>query len=229
LKEDDIMLTQVAVRSNSIKRPAPSMPNHELESSIDLMGALISISRNNEIYGEGEPADYLYKVVSGAVRTYKALADGRRQIGGFYVAGDFFGFETGDEHTFSAEAVTECKVLMIKRSTLMTLAERQHEVARELWTITGKELRRVQDHIMLLVKSAQERVAAFLLEMSERNSAGNAVELPMSRQDIADYLGLTIETVSRTLTHLANAATIELSSSRRIVLRNRPALSALNG
>ena len=81
---------------------------------------------------------------------------------------------------------------------------------------------------MLLVKSAQERVASFLLEMAERISADNAVELPMSRQDIADYLGLTIETVSRTLTILENAATIELSSSRRIVLRNRSALRRLN-
>lgn len=227
------MLPQVAVRSNSIKRPviqaAPSTSDHELEISIDLMGAPMSFSRNNEIYGESEPADYLYKVISGAVRTYKVLADGRRQVGGFYVNGDIFGLETGDEHTFSAEAISECKVLVIKRSALMALAARQHEVAQQLWSITGKELRRVQDHIMLLVKSAQERVATFLLEMAERISAGNAVELPMSRQDIADYLGLTIETVSRTLTHLENAATIELSSSRRIVLRNRSALNRLNG
>jgi CRP-like cAMP-binding protein len=86
----------------------------------------------------------------------------------------------------------------------------------------------VQDHILLLIKSAQERVAAFLLEMEKRGCAGNAVELPMSRQDIADYLGLTIETVSRTFTHLENAAAIELPSSRRIVLRNRGALSRLN-
>ena len=231
------MLPQVAVRSNSIKRPAfqaaspssPSARNHESASSVDLMGAPMSFSRNNEIYGEGEPAEYLYKMVSGTVRTSKVLADGRRQVGGFYIAGDIFGLETGNEHTFSAEAITECKVLVIKRSALMALAARDHDVARQLWTITGTELGRVQDHIMLLVKSAQERVAAFLLEMSERVSAGNAVELPMSRQDIADYLGLTIETVSRTLTVLENAATIELSSSRRIVLRNRSALRALNG
>jgi hypothetical protein len=89
-------------------------------------------------------------------------------------------------------------------------------------------LRRVQDHIMLLIKSAHERVATFLLEMSERVSAGNAVELPMSRQDVADYLGLTIETVSRTLSHMESLATIEVPSSRRIVLRNRAALSRLN-
>jgi len=81
---------------------------------------------------------------------------------------------------------------------------------------------------MLLIKSAHERVATFLLEMSERVSAGNAVELPMSRQDVADYLGLTIETVSRTLSHMESLATIEVPSSRRIVLRNRAALSRLN-
>jgi CRP/FNR family nitrogen fixation transcriptional regulator len=185
-------------------------------------------SRNDEIYGETEPADYLYKVVSGAVRTSKVLADGRRQIGGFYVAGDIFGLEIGEEHAFSAEAITDCKVLVIKRSALVALAGRDHEVAHQLWTITGSELRRVQEHILLLIKSAQERVATFLLEMAERIPAGNAVELPMSRQDIADYLGLTIETVSRNLSILEKAATIELPSSRRIVLRNRSSLTRLN-
>jgi CRP-like cAMP-binding protein len=188
----------------------------------------MSFPRNGEIYGESEPADYLYKVVSGTVRTYKVLTDGRRQVGGFYVPGDIFGLEIGEAHSFSAEAITECQVLVIRRSALVALAGRDHDIARRLWAITGHELLRVQDHIMLLIKSAQERVAAFLLEMAERISADNAVELPMSRQDIADYLGLTIETVSRTLTTLANAATIELPSSRRIVLRNRSALRRLN-
>ena len=229
------MLTQTAVpavRSASFKRPAmqvpPSAGGHKLSGPVDLIGAPMSFPRNAEIYGESEPADYLYKVVSGTVRTYKVLTDGRRQVGGFYVPGDIFGLETGEEHTFSAEAITECKVLVIKRSALVALAGRDHDVARQLWTITSSELARVQDHILLLIKSAQQRVASFLLEMSARISAGNAVELPMSRQDIADYLGLTIETVSRTLTILENAATIELPSSRRILLRNRPALSRLN-
>ena len=185
--------------------------------------------RNAEIYGEGEPADYLYKVISGTVRTYKVLSDGRRQIGAFYLPGDMFGLEMGDEHTFSAEAITDSKVLVIKRSAVVGLAARDNEVARQLWTLTGRELQRVQDHILLLVKTAQERVVSFLLEMAARMPAGNAVELPMSRQDIADYLGLTIETVSRTLTSLENAAAIELPSSRRIVLRNRNALGRLNG
>jgi len=200
-----------------------------LDGSMELMGAPMAFARNAEIYGEGEPADYLYKVVSGTVRTYKVLSDGRRQIGAFYLSGEIFGLEMGEEHTFSAEAITDSKVLVIKRSAVVTLAGRDHDVAHELWTLTSRELRRAQDHIMLLVKTAQERVASFLLEMARRMPASDAIELPMSRQDIADYLGLTIETVSRTLTHLENTAAIELPSSRRIVLRNRKALGRLNG
>jgi CRP/FNR family nitrogen fixation transcriptional regulator len=186
-------------------------------------------ARNAEIFGENEPAEYLYRVISGAVRTYKVLNDGRRQIGGFYLPGDVFGLEVGDEHTFSAEAITECKILVIKRSSVVALAARDSSVARELWTMTANELQRAQDHIMLLIKTAQERVAGFLLEMASRSPGSNEVELPMSRQDIADYLGLTIETVSRTLTQLEHSAAIAVPASRRIVLRNRAALRRLNG
>jgi CRP/FNR family transcriptional regulator, nitrogen fixation regulation protein len=227
------MLTQAVARSVSSKqiatqgRPVLPMGGHALDGNIELMGAPMSFGRNAEIYGEDEPADYLYKVVSGTVRTYKVLADGRRQIGAFYMAGDVFGLEMGDEHTFSAEAISDAKVLVIKRSALVALAERDNEVARQLWALTGRELSRVQDHIMFLIKTAQERVVGFLLEMAERATNNGALELPMSRQDIADYLGLTIETVSRTLTTLENAAAIELPSSRRIVLRNRSALNRL--
>jgi CRP/FNR family transcriptional regulator, nitrogen fixation regulation protein len=224
------MPAQTTVRSSDYEDLAGHIPaaDYDLGGAIKLMGAPMSFGRNAEIYGEGEAADYLYKVVNGTVRTYKVLTDGRRQVGGFYLPGDIFGLETGDEHTFSAEAITQCKVLVIKRSALVALAGKDHDVARQLWTLTGSELRRVQDHILLLIQSAQERVAAFLLEMAKRGCMGNAVELPMSRQDIADYLGLTMETVSRTLTHLENASAIELSTSRRIVLRNRGALSRLN-
>src|SRR5262245_35888814 len=227
------MLTHASADGSSSRqtaiRIAPSAGGHALDETIEMMGAAMSFSRNEEIYGEGEPAEYLYKVISGTVRTYKVLADGRRQIGSFYLPGDIFGLEAGDEHTFSAEAINESRVLVIKRSALVALAERDNNVARQLWDLTGNELRRVHDHILLLDKTAQERVAGFLLEMAERSASGNAVELPMSRQDIADYLGLTIETVSRTLTSLENAAAIEVSTSRRIVLRNRPALSRMNG
>ncbi len=196
-----------------------------LGQSMQLMGAMMSYPRNTEIFGENEPADYLYKIVSGSVRTYKILSDGRRQVGGFYLPGDIFGLEFADEHTLSAEAISDAKVLVVKRSALNALAGRDASVAQQLFALTGHELRRVQDRILLLIQSAQERVAGFLLEMAERAAQKNIIDLPMSRQDIADYLGLTIETVSRTLTSLETAAAIEVSTSRRIVLRNRAALA----
>jgi CRP-like cAMP-binding protein len=205
---------------------APASP--PVTGSIEMMGAQMSYARNSEIYGEGEPADYLYKVVTGTVRTSKILADGRRQIGSFYLPGDIFGFEVDEEHTFSAEAITESRILVIKRSAVIGLAARDGNVARQLWTLTGHELARVQDHILLLVKTAQERVVGFLLEMAKRASVGDAVELPMSRQDIADYLGLTIETVSRTLSTLESDGTIALPSARCVMLRKPAALGRLN-
>ena len=234
------MLPHHAIRSNAIPTAATrfSSPQaaaarladvHSLAQQMQLMGAVMSYPRNVEIFGENEPADYLYKVISGSVRTYKILNDGRRQIGGFYLPGDVFGLEFADAHGLSAEAITDAEVLVIKCSALAALAERDATIGRELYALTAGELRRAQERILLLIKSAQERVASFLLEMAARATPGNAIELPMSRQDIADYLGLTIETVSRTLTSLESAATIEVPSSRRIVLRNRVALSRLNG
>jgi CRP/FNR family transcriptional regulator, nitrogen fixation regulation protein len=202
--------------------------SHALTGTMELMGAPMSFPRNAEIYGENEPADYLYKIVSGTVRTYRVLTDGRRQIGAFYLPGDIFGLEAGTEHQFSAEAISDAKVLVIKRSALVGLAHRDGDVARQLWSFTARELQHVRDHVLLLIKSAQQRVASFLLEMSERVANSDVIELPMSRQDIADYLGLTIETVSRTLTQLEAESAITLRTSRRIVLRNRKVLRELN-
>src|SRR5215510_2692031 len=199
-----------------------------LDQSMQLIGAMMTYPRDTEIFGENEPADYLYKVVSGSVRTYKILSDGRRQIGGFYLPGDIFGLEVGKEHQFSAEAINDVTVMVVRRSVIVSLAERDCDAARELWSFTGRELTRVQGHLLLLVKTAQQRVASFLLEMSARLAATDAIELPMSRQDIADYLGLTIETVSRTMTQLVSEQAIGLPSSRRIVLRNSGALRQLN-
>jgi CRP-like cAMP-binding protein len=192
------------------------------------MGSHMTFGPNEEIFGESEPAEYIYKVISGAVRTYKILADGRRQIGAFYLPGDTFGLEVGSEHHFSAEAIKRTVVRVVRRRAIVALAERDGEAARELWAFAARELQRAQERMLLLVKSAPQRLACFLLEMSERLAAADTLELPMSRQDIADYLGLTIETVSRTLTQLVSDATIGLPSSRCIALRNRRALRQLN-
>jgi len=222
------MIERSPSRQPAFRAAASPSSAHAVSESIELMGAVMPFGRNAEIYGENEPAEYFYKVIAGNVRTYKVLNDGRRQIGAFYLPGDIFGLEIDDLHTFSAEAIADSKILVMKRSTLIALAARDNAVARQLWTLTASELQRAQSHMMLLIKTAQERVAGFLLEMAKRSAASNEIELPMSRQDIADYLGLTIETVSRTLTQLENAAAIAVPTSRRIVLRNRAALSRLN-
>ena len=221
--------TLAARRSESppIRTPR-AVSTYALGDTLDMMGAPMSFSRNEEIYGEAEPADYLYKVVSGAVRMYRVLNDGRRQIGAFYLPGDMFGLEPGeDQHASSAEAIGDVTVLVFKRSAVFALSARDADVARQLWEMTARELHRANDHMLLLIKSAEERVASFLLEMAGRGSETDAVTLPMSRQDIADFLGLTIETVSRTITHLEHAHAIALPSSRRVALRNRAMLARM--
>lgn len=211
----------------SALRAARMASSHAPADTLDMMGASMSFSRNEEIYGEGEPADYLYKVASGAVRMYKVLSDGRRQIGAFYLPGDMFGLEADDTHASSAEAIGDATVLVFKRSAVLARSARDLDVARELWEMTARELQRAQGHMLLLIKSAQERVASFLMEMAGRGCGSDEVALPMSRQDIADFLGLTIETVSRTIGQLEHAHAIALPSSRRIALRNRAMLSRL--
>jgi CRP/FNR family transcriptional regulator, nitrogen fixation regulation protein len=228
------MLMQTEFHTAALRHPATpqcggrSTCAHPFLGSTELMGFLISYPRYAGIYGEEDKAEYFYKVVSGAVRTCKALESGRRQIAAFYVPGDVFGLETRDEHTLSAEAIAESKLFLIRASTLVTLAGRDNHVARQLWTHTAAELRRVQDHIRLFALPALERVAGFLVEMAQRLSASDEVELPMVRQDIADYLGLTIETVSRSFTQLEDLDIIKIRISRQILLRNYSALVRLS-
>jgi CRP-like cAMP-binding protein len=219
---------QTSTDSRAFARPATG--HGTLAETLSLMGATIAFARNSEVYGEDEPADYVYLVRSGAVRTYKLLSDGRRQIGGFHLAGDVFGLEAGDSHYFTAEAITNSQVVVVKRSAVEAAAARDSEVAREMWQFATRDLERTRGHLLLLGrKNAMERVATFLLEMAGRAADSAAVDLPMSRQDIADYLGLTIETVSRTLTQLESSDAIELPTCRRhIVLRNPAILRRLN-
>ena len=206
----------------------PRVSTYSLARAIEEMGAAMVFPRDAEIYRESTPASSLYKVISGTVRTFKALSDGRRQIRAFYLPGDIFGVETGPEHAFSAEAITDAKLLVIEREAVVALAARDNDVARQLWSLTSRELKHARNHVLLLIQRAQERVAGFLLEMADRAPAGDEIELPMPRQDIADYLGLTIETVSRMMTHLEKGAAIALPTSRRVVLRNRSALKRIN-
>jgi CRP/FNR family nitrogen fixation transcriptional regulator len=192
------------------------------------IGPVLSFPRNAEIYGENEAADYVYRIVSGTVRTCKILADGRRQVGAFYFRGELLGLETGPSHGFSAETVTECRLAAIKRGTLEALARDDRTLAQQLWQLTARELQRTQRHLLRLITTAQERVAGFLLEMAERTTGNDVIDLPMSRPDIADHLGLTVETISRTLRALEHASLIEMPSSRRFRLPDPAALRRLN-
>jgi CRP/FNR family nitrogen fixation transcriptional regulator len=220
---------EIATTKSAMPIPAGVPEANALADTFAVLGAVMRFEHNSEIFGEGEPAEYFYKVVKGAVRTYKLLNDGRRQISAFHLTGDIFGIDAGLEHRFTADAIADTTVLVIKRATLMALANRDSEIASCLWSQATGDLLRAQDHMLLLGrKNAHERVASFLLEMAGRETARESVDLPMSRQDIADYLGLTIETVSRTLTLLENESAIALPTSRRILLRDPAALRRLN-
>jgi CRP/FNR family nitrogen fixation transcriptional regulator len=185
-------------------------------------------ARDGEVYGQQEPAEYLYKVVSGAVRTYTITEDGRRQIDAFHLPGDVFGFESGPNHRYAAEAVIDCEVIVASRPAIERAAEHSGEAARELWALTARQLGRVCDHALILGrKGAAERVVSFLLDIAARQTPGGSVNLPMSRTDIADYLGLTIETVSRCFSKLAGERAIALAGARSVTFCNRRALEAM--
>jgi CRP/FNR family nitrogen fixation transcriptional regulator len=187
-------------------------------------GVTMNFDADTEICGEGESVEYVYEVVTGAVRTVNVLPDGRRNIGAFYFAGDIFGLEEGKEHSLSAEAIVRSTVRVIKRRTLIQLASDDRKLADELLTAAMRETARAHRHALMLIMTAQERVNGFLVEMAERISVGDLLRLPMSGGDIADFLGLTAASVSRAFTGLANTSTIRRPSKRTIMLRNRSAL-----
>ncbi len=180
-------------------------------------------AQDRDIYGEGDNAGVYFKVVSGVVRNCKFLSDGRRQIDAFHVAGDIFGFELGWEHTLSAEAVCDCVVVPYRRRGAD--GAKDELLSQQLFSHAMRSFAKAQEHSLLLGRrSAVEKVAAFLIEWAEQTASGAIVNLAMTRQDIADYLGLTIETVSRTLSQLERDAFIELPSARQITLKKVGAL-----
>jgi CRP/FNR family nitrogen fixation transcriptional regulator len=191
----------------------------------------VNYKKGNEIFGEKEPADYVYQVVTGAVRSYKLLSDGRRQIGAFHLANDIFGLEIGSDHRFTAEAIVDTTVRLMKRRSLELVAETDLSVARNLLSMTTSSLRHAEDHMLLLGrKTSLERVAAFLIEMDRRSTAAGILALPMCRRDIADYLGLTLETVSRALSRLHDLAILGFvgNNQRQILLLDREKLASLD-
>jgi CRP/FNR family nitrogen fixation transcriptional regulator len=205
----------------ALRAPAGRMP----------AGAQMMLTKGEELFAEGDEVEYFYQVVSGAIRSYKLLSDGRRQIDAFHLPGDIFGLEAGHEHRFSAEAVGDVQVVAYRRNRLAALIEDDAAFRDRIMAATLRRLQRAQDHMLLLGrKTAQEKLATFLLDMAGRISKDDEhFDLPMQRSDIADHLGLTIETVSRTLTQFARSGLIRLlPAGRSISLCNKMALKSLD-
>lgn len=195
-----------------------------LDRSMRKVGTIRSYRSGAQVFRQGELATFYYKIVRGVVMTGRWLCDGRRHIGGFYFGGEFLGLDSADEHSLSAETKGDVDLLLAPRNALSAMAMRDASVAQHLCGMMARELRRAQEHALLLQKSAKERMAYFLLDMAARLPKANAMELCMTRQEIADYLGLTIETVSRTLNALESCGAIEIPKPRSIVLRDASAL-----
>jgi CRP/FNR family nitrogen fixation transcriptional regulator len=221
------MRTATATRTlpaTAMPSRAPSAPQAGPQG-----GVRRAFARGAELFAEGEAPTFFYKVVSGTVRTVKLLADGRRQIDTFHVAGDVFGLEGGNSHRLTAEAVDEVTVIAFRRSDFASLMRRDPAITEALIATTLMNLDRAHEHMVLLGrKSAMERMASFLLNLADRLSSGDQVRLPMQRGDLADHLGLTIETVSRTLTQMVRADLIRLAEAgHTIVLTDKNGLQLL--
>lgn len=215
-------------------RPDPSGANLAQSGELDLLvaleriGARRSFARNEEIYAERDTSDGWYKVIAGTVRICKLLADGRRHIAEFCFAGDCFGFDILGERTFSAEAIGDVVVMRYPRPATERLLDGNPQFARRLCDMTLRDLAHAQNRTLQLGKmTALERVANFLLEVAERRDSRRVVDVPMSRSDIADYLGLTIETVCRVLSGFKRDGAIAISTPHRIELSDRDALELL--
>lgn len=192
----------------------PSPPQPAMLDALELLGVRMQFAAGEEIYAQEDETDFIYQVIDGSVRTSRLLSDGRRQIGDFYYPEELFGLEASAVHRFSAEALCDCTILVVRRSAVRHCADQRERLEQLVWTATARELERTQEHLFMLGrKSACEKVASFLMNAAARVK-GDLTTLAMSRQDMADYLGLTIETVSRMLTQLQTGGVVEFVGCR---------------
>ncbi|NPD66805.1 helix-turn-helix domain-containing protein (plasmid) [Lichenicola cladoniae] len=200
----------------------------EADGRIRSDGVILRFGSDQTIYTEGERGHIFFKVLSGTVRACKFFYDGRRQINAFHTAGDVFGVEAGTDYSYTAEAVCDCSVISYRRQELDRLTLLDAGLSRQLFFYAMRNLAHAQGHGLLLGrKSAIEKVATFLIDWSEQSSEKGIIVLSMTRKDLADYLGLTIETVSRTLSSLERQGIIGLDSARQIRLVNPAALQGM--
>jgi CRP-like cAMP-binding protein len=215
-------------QAGSLENPkAYAVRRNEL-GALDRMGTVVSLHREQPLFHEADPAESYFKVVAGAIRSCKLLADGRRHIGEFFLPGDFIGLDAQTGYLFTAEAVTDTTVVRYSRRSVDALAWQDPRIGHSLLRIACHGLSTAQTQMVLLGrKTAEERIASFILGLAERNGAADRVSLPMTRIDIGDHLGLTMETVSRALTQLRKDGVIAFTSSHELVIRDHGMLADL--
>lgn len=180
------------------------------------LGSDLKLARGQTLFHEGDPATRVFTLTRGSLKLYRLLADGRRQVTGFVQPGDFLGISVDDEHAFTAEALETSQLCCFPRVRFDDFIDSHSQMERELYRMAAHELAAAHQQFVLLGrKTAMERLASFMLGLAERAKRSQAdwhgtVELPMSRSDIADYLGLTKETVSRVMSALRRDRIIRL-------------------
>ena len=204
-------------------------------ASMRRLGWTLNLRSGQPLFHEGDPATRVFTLTRGALKLYKLLPDGRRQVTGFMFPGDFLGITVDDEHAFTVEAVAESQLCWFPLSRFGEFAEAHPQLERELYRLAAHELAAAQAQMVLLGrKTAEERLASFFMMLLGRaeKPAGQLVrmiDLPMSRIDIADYLGLTKETVSRVLASLKSKRVVRLDALDRVEVIDRDGLADIAG
>lgn len=194
-----------------------------------IVGAVLHYASGAEVFGAGDAAESIFKVVSGVVRSCSYQNDGRRLIHGFHAGGEVFGFDAGARHSLSAEAVGDCTLIAYRRRRLEKFAATDEGFSLRLLSYALQSLAKAESHSRLLGhRSALGKIAAFLVERADCSANRSIIDLAMTRQDIADYLALTIETVSRTFHLLETENLIALQTSRRVHLKDLARLRGLD-
>jgi CRP/FNR family transcriptional regulator/CRP/FNR family nitrogen fixation transcriptional regulator len=212
----------MANAASGMKGRGIAIPGVEADP-LDRLGASATFDKRRTVYYEGDEAQHYYKVVSGVVRLVKVTEDGRRQIAAFLVEGDFFGWTIQDDYSYSAEAVTDVAVVKYSRRRVEEAVRTDAAIGRRVLVLLTNQLASAHDHLLMLGRmTASERLSAFLLDLNKRNGGADAgaasVELPMNRRDIADYLGLTIETVSRTMSAMKRKGLVSFTGADSVRL-----------
>lgn len=222
-------------RAHPAPTPAPrdadgGAPPHAIVlNALRPIGAVMKVRRGRQVFAEGEHAAHWYWLASGAVQVCSFAEDGRRQVAELVLPGDLFGLEACARRGATAEAARDAVVIAYPRARAEALVDADPRLARAFREVACGRLNHAQACLFRLGKtSALARVASFLLEMGERcrRAADGAVDVPVTRDDMADYLGLTSETVSRALTELRRRGAIVLPARQSIHLADRAALAS---